>query len=62
MDKSDALLYGFILFAIITVVEFLALGSWKIFEFYAADQIMFYTLVAPIAISGVLFLLALKYA
>ena len=62
MDKSDALLYGFILFALITVIEFLALGFWKIYEFYSLDQTMFYALLAPIIISGVPFLLALKYA
>jgi hypothetical protein len=56
------LLYGFILFALITVIEFLALGFWKIFEFYSMDQTLFYASIAPIAVAGVLFLLALKYA
>ena len=61
MDKSDVLLYAFIAFALITVVEFLALGIWKITEFYGND-LLFYGSVAPIVISVILFVLALKYA
>lgn len=62
MDKSDALLYGFIVFALITVIEFLALGFWKIYEFYSMNQTIFYASIAPIIVSGIMFLLALKYA
>ncbi len=62
MDKSDALLYGFIIFALITVVEFLALGFWKIYEFYLTNMTWFYASIIPVIGSGILFLLALKYA
>ncbi|RLG16832.1 hypothetical protein DRN62_02880 [Nanoarchaeota archaeon] len=62
MDRSDILLYSFIAFALITVVEFLALGFWKIYEFYGTNEWLFYGSIAPIVISVILFVLALKYA
>ena len=62
MDKSDALLYGFIFFTLITVLEFLGLGIWKIVEIYSLSQLWFWLSLAPIALTVVFFILALKFA
>jgi len=62
MDKSDALLYGFILFAVITALEFLGLGIWKIYEIYFISQVWFWISIAPVVLTVIFFGLALKFA
>ena len=62
MDKSDALLYGFILFTLVTVIEFLGLGIWKLYDIYLISQMWFWIAIAPIALTVIFFVLALKFA